>query len=65
VSSCYTRDPSLRRKHQARAASGSSGSSAVALTDQDIINRLRGLLTAIGSHSTGTAGSVTGSPGTT
>jgi hypothetical protein len=45
-------------------SSGSSGSSAVALTNQDIISRLRGLLAAIGSPSTGTAGSVTDSPGT-
>ena len=55
----------MRRQHQARASSGSSGSSAVALTDQDIISRLSGLLaTATGSPSTGTAGSVTDSPGT-
>jgi hypothetical protein len=65
VSNCYRRDPSLRRQHQARAASGSPGSSAVALSYQDIISRLRGLLATPGSPSTGTAGSVTGSPGTT
>jgi hypothetical protein len=65
ASNCYTRDPSLRRQHQARAASGSSGSSAVALTDQDIISRLRGPLATPGSPSMGTVGSLTGSPGTT
>jgi hypothetical protein len=45
-------------------SSGSSGSSAAAPTDQDIISRLCGLLAATGSPSTGTAGSVTDSPGT-
>jgi hypothetical protein len=54
----------LCRQHQARVPSGSSGSSIVALTDQDIISRLRGLLAATGSPSMGTAGSVTDSPGT-
>jgi hypothetical protein len=39
VSNCNTRDPSLRQQHQARVPSGSSGSSAVAPTDQDIILR--------------------------
>jgi hypothetical protein len=39
ASNCYTRGPSLRRQHQARVSSGSSGSSAVALTDQDLISR--------------------------
>jgi hypothetical protein len=43
--------------------SSSSGSSAVALTDQDIISHLRGLLTTTGSPSMGTAGSMTDSPG--
>jgi hypothetical protein len=45
-------------------SSGSSGSSAVALTDQDLISHLHGLLAATGSPSMGTAGSVTDSPGT-
>jgi hypothetical protein len=54
----------LLRQHQARVSSGSSGSSVVALTDQDLISRLRGLLATTGSPSTGTAGSVTDSPGT-
>jgi hypothetical protein len=54
----------LRRLHQARVLSGSSGSSVVALTDQDLLSRLRGMLAATGSPSTGTAGSVTDSPGT-
>lgn len=61
---CYTRDPSLRQQHQARGQSAPSGSSAVALSDQDIIRSLRGLLAAIGSSSTDTAGSVTDSSGT-
>jgi hypothetical protein len=61
---CYTRDPSLRCQQQARASSGSSGSSVVALTDQDIISRLHCLLAATGSPLTGIAGSVTDSPGT-
>jgi hypothetical protein len=65
VSNCYTRDPSLRCQHQTHVSSGSSGSSAVAPTDQDILSRLCGLLAATGSPSTGTAGSVTDSPGTT
>jgi hypothetical protein len=64
ASNCYTRDPSLRRQHETRVPSGSLGSSTVALTDQDIMSRLRGLLTATGSPSTGTVGSVTDSPGT-
>jgi hypothetical protein len=64
ASNYYMRDPSLRRQHQARVPSGSSGSSVVALTDQDIISRLRGLLAATGSPSMGTASSVTESPGT-
>jgi hypothetical protein len=38
VSNCYTRDPSLRRQHQARVSSGSSGSSAAAPTDLDLID---------------------------
>jgi hypothetical protein len=54
----------LRPQQQSRVPSGSLGSSAVALTDQDIISRLRGLLAAIGSPSTGIAGSVTDSPST-
>jgi hypothetical protein len=45
-------------------SSDSSGSFAVAPTDQDIINRLRGLLAATGSPSMGIAGSMTDSPGT-
>jgi hypothetical protein len=45
-------------------SSGSSGSSAVAPTDKDIVSRLRSLLAATGSPSTGTTGSVTDSPGT-
>jgi hypothetical protein len=45
-------------------SSSSSGSSVVALTDQDIISHLHGLLAATGSPSMGTAGSVTDSPGT-
>uniref|UniRef100_A0ACD5ZZZ3 Uncharacterized protein n=1 Tax=Avena sativa TaxID=4498 RepID=A0ACD5ZZZ3_AVESA len=61
---CYTRDPSLRQQHQARGQSAPSGSSAVALSDQDIIRSLRGLLAATGSSSTGTVGSVTDSSGT-
>uniref|UniRef100_A0ACD5ZXF1 Uncharacterized protein n=1 Tax=Avena sativa TaxID=4498 RepID=A0ACD5ZXF1_AVESA len=62
---CYTRDPSLRQQHQmARGQSVPSGSSAVALSDQDIIRSLRGLLASTGSSSTGTAGSVTDSSGT-
>jgi hypothetical protein len=43
---------------------GSSGSSAIALSDQDIIKSLRGLLATPGSSSMGTAGSVTDSSGT-
>uniref|UniRef100_A0ACD5TUK3 Uncharacterized protein n=1 Tax=Avena sativa TaxID=4498 RepID=A0ACD5TUK3_AVESA len=61
---CYTRDPSLRQQHQARGQTAPSGSSAVALSDQDIIRSLRGLLAATGSSSPGTAGSVTDSSGT-
>uniref|UniRef100_A0ACD5UZ91 Uncharacterized protein n=1 Tax=Avena sativa TaxID=4498 RepID=A0ACD5UZ91_AVESA len=61
---CYTRDPSLRQQHQACGQSASFGPSAVALSDQDIIRSLRGLLAATGSSSTGTAGSVTDSSGT-
>jgi hypothetical protein len=64
-SNYYTRDPSLRPQHQARVPSGSSGSSVVALTDQDIISRLHGLLAATGSPLMGTASSVTDSSGTT
>jgi hypothetical protein len=64
ASNCYTSDPSLHHQHQARVSSSSSGSSAVAPIDQDIISRLRGLLTATGSPSMGTAGSVTDSPST-
>uniref|UniRef100_A0ACD5TJP1 Uncharacterized protein n=1 Tax=Avena sativa TaxID=4498 RepID=A0ACD5TJP1_AVESA len=61
---CYTWDPILRQQHQARGQSAPSGSSAVALSDQDIIRSLRGLLAATGSSSTGTAGSMTDSSGT-
>jgi hypothetical protein len=61
---CYTRYPSLHRQPQARVSFGSSGSSAFTPTDQDIISRLHSLLAAIGSPLTGTAGSVTDSPGT-
>jgi hypothetical protein len=43
---------------------GSSGSSAIALSDQDIIRSLHGLLATPGSSSMGTAGSVTNSSGT-
>ncbi|XP_071685010.1 uncharacterized protein [Lolium perenne] len=67
VSGCWRRDPSLRQQYLdklARRQAGSSGSSAVALSDQDIIRGLRGLLAATGSSSTGTAGSVSGSSGT-
>ncbi|XP_037422916.1 uncharacterized protein LOC119287464 [Triticum dicoccoides] len=59
-SQCYT-----KRKHLRKARSSSSGTSsststasAIALTEQDIL-RLKRLLTASGSSSTGTAGSVT------
>jgi hypothetical protein len=45
-------------------SSGSSGSSGAAPTDQDIISHLCGLLAATGLSSTGTASSVTDSPGT-
>src|SRR3954464_8294989 len=61
VSSCWRRDPSLRQQYHARRQAGSSESSAVALSDQDI---LRGLLTATGYSSSGTAGSVPRSSGT-
>jgi hypothetical protein len=54
----------LRRQHQAHVSSGSSGSSVVALTDQDLIGHLHGLLAATGSPSMGTTGSVTDSLGT-
>jgi hypothetical protein len=62
--SCYTRDPSLRPRSQARVQSGSLGSSAVALSDQDIIRSLRGMLATLGSSSVGTTSSVTDSSGT-
>nr|XP_045091098.1 uncharacterized protein LOC123497900 [Aegilops tauschii subsp. strangulata] len=59
-SQCYT-----KRKHLRKARSSSSGTSsspstasAIALTEQDIL-RLKRLLAASGSSSTGTAGSVT------
>nr|XP_045083205.1 uncharacterized protein LOC123493564 [Aegilops tauschii subsp. strangulata] len=59
-SQCYT-----KRKHLRKARSSSSGpssspspASAIALTEQDIL-RLKRLLAASGSSSTGTAGSVT------
>ncbi|XP_073359353.1 uncharacterized protein [Aegilops tauschii subsp. strangulata] len=59
-SQCYT-----KRKHLRKARSPSSGTSsspstasAIALTEQDIL-RLKRLLAALGSSSTGTAGSVT------
>ena len=61
VSSCWRRDPSLRQQYHARRQAGSSGSSAVALSDQDI---LRGLLAATGSSSSATPGSVPSSSGT-
>nr|XP_051186056.1 uncharacterized protein LOC127300003 [Lolium perenne] len=64
ISTCWQRDPSLRPLHLTRHQAGSSGSSAVALSDQDIIRGLHGLLTGTGSSSTGTAGSVPGSSGT-
>ena len=63
-STCWTRDPSLRQQFQDRQQAGSSGSSAVALSDQDILRGLRGLLATPDSSSPGAAGSVTGSSGT-
>ncbi|KAK1652381.1 hypothetical protein QYE76_070186, partial [Lolium multiflorum] len=63
-STCWTRDPSLRQQFQDRQQAGSSGSSAVALSDQDILRGLRGLLATTDSSSPGAAGSVTGSSGT-
>ena len=61
VSSCWRRDPILRQQYHARRQAGSSGSYAIALSDQDI---LRGLLAATGSSSSGTAGSVPSFSGT-
>jgi hypothetical protein len=49
---------------QARVQSSSSGSSVVALSDQDIIRSLHGLLATPGSSLMGTAGSVTDYSGT-
>jgi hypothetical protein len=63
-SSCWRRDPSLRQQFHVCQQAGSSGSSTVALSEQDIIRGIRGLLAATGSSSSGTAGSVPTSSGT-
>ena len=67
-SRCYTKQRDLRQQKASaspgtRAPSGSSGSSPAGFTEQDIV-RLKRLLAASGSSSTGTAGSVTDSSGT-
>jgi hypothetical protein len=54
----------LRPQSQAHVQSDSLGSSAIALSDQDIIRSLRGLLATLGSSSMGTASFVTDSSGT-
>jgi hypothetical protein len=54
----------LRPQSQAHVQSGSSGSSIIALSDQDIIRSLRGLLATPGSSSMGTASSGTDYSGT-
>ncbi|KAI5001180.1 hypothetical protein ZWY2020_011139 [Hordeum vulgare] len=59
-SHCYTKKKHLRKARSSSTATSSSTStaSAIALTEQDIL-RLKRLLAASGSSSTGTAGSVT------
>jgi hypothetical protein len=64
-SSCWRRDPSLRQQFHARQQAGSSGSSAVALSEQDILRGIRSLLATTGSSSSGTASPVSTSSGTT
>ncbi|XP_040243151.2 uncharacterized protein [Aegilops tauschii subsp. strangulata] len=57
-SQCYTKRKHLRKARSSGTASSPSPVSAIALTEQDIL-RLKRLLAASGSSSTGTAGSVT------
>ncbi|XP_048574741.1 uncharacterized protein LOC125555983 [Triticum urartu] len=59
-SQCYTKKKHLRKARSSSSGTSSSTStaSAIALTEQDIL-RLKRLLAASGSSSTGTAGSVT------